>query len=46
MADRAIACCQFRCAELVKLLVATHNDVEGLAAQHDTVGKGIQFCRR
>jgi hypothetical protein len=31
-------------ALLVQLLVAAHHDIEGLAAEHDAVFQGIEFC--
>src|SRR4051812_23185590 len=44
IADGAIDYCQ-TCAELVDLLVATHHDVQGFSAQHQTVSKGVELCR-
>jgi len=32
-----------RSVDLVELVVPAHDDVEGLAAQHDGVLKGVEF---
>jgi len=44
MADSAIDCWRTR-AELVCLLVTTHDNVQGLSAQHQAVSKGVELCR-
>jgi len=44
MTDSAIECWQTR-AELVCLLVTTHDNVQSLSAQHQAVSESVELCR-